>query len=95
MDEIDLQNRSVRVGADVAVLKRRQGYGVGIYEALKKYCFDDLGMHRIWLLVLETNRPARALYRKVGFAEEGRMKKAIWRGGCWVDYVSMSTLKEG
>lgn len=95
MDQIDLQNRSVRIGADVAVQKRRCGFGVRIYNALKRYCFDDLGMHRVWLLVLETNRVARALYRKVGFSEEGRMKKAVWRDGRWVDYISMSILREG
>lgn len=94
MDEIDLQNRSIRIGADVAVALRGKGYGRKIYEVLKKYCFAELGMHRVWLCVLATNKVAFGLYRKAGFKVEGRFRGAIWRGGRWVDYILMSILSE-
>lgn len=92
MDEYDPINRSIRIGADVAPDRRRQGYGLLIYRGLLAYCFQHLGIHRVWLLVLSTNGPALALYSKVGFKEEGRMRGAIWRGGRWVDYIMMSIL---
>lgn len=94
MDEMDLQNRSIRIGADVAVGLRGQGYGTKIYEALKRYCFDELGMHRVWLCVLETNKAALALYKKTGFKLEGRYRKAVWRSGRYVDYLLMSILSD-
>lgn len=92
MDEYDPLNRSIRVGADVALNLRRMGYGIKIYAGLKEYCFKYLGVHRIWLLVLETNTAAIGLYEKAGFKLEGRQRAAIWRFGRWVDYLMMSLL---
>jgi RimJ/RimL family protein N-acetyltransferase len=92
--EIDVTNRSICVGADVAPEWRGKGYGTKIYRALLKYLFSDLAYHRIFLLVLETNAVGRRLYENMGFKVEGVQRKAIWRDGCWRDYVSMSLLDD-
>lgn len=93
MDEYDPIHRSIRIGADVVVRLRGCGYGTRIYEAVIAWCFDQLNVHRIWLLVLDTNARGLALYAKMGFQVEGRMRQAIWRGGAWRDYVVMSLLE--
>ena len=93
MDEYDLVNRSLRVGADVLPGMRHKGYGNQIYDAMETYAFDFLGMHRIWLLVRDGNNVARELYLKRGFKEEGRMRDAIFRWGKWIDYIMMSLLE--
>jgi len=94
MDEMDKMNASIRVGADVAVKLRGLGYGKKIYEAIKRYCFDYLNVHRVWLLVLETNEVALKLYRKQGFKVEGKQRQAIFRDGKYLDYLMMSILEE-
>lgn len=94
MDEHDLLNRSIRVGADVVPSLRGKGYGTWIYAAIKDYCFNELGVHRIWLLVLETNKIGRHVYQKAGFSEEGAYKEAIFRHGRWADYIIMSILEQ-
>jgi RimJ/RimL family protein N-acetyltransferase len=93
MDEQDLVNRSVRIGLDVVPELRGKGWGFRIYGALLAYVFDYLGVHRVWLLVLATNKPALGLYKKLGFRLEGRQRQAVWRAGAWVDYLSMSILE--
>lgn len=93
MDEHDPVNRSIRVGADVVSGLRGRGWGGRIYSALIRYCFDYLNVRRVWLLVLETNVRARRLYDRCGFREEGRMTEAVFRDGCYVDYVLMSLLE--
>lgn len=93
-DQIDTHNRSIRVGCDIVPEQRRKGYGTQIYEGVLKYFFNAVGMHRIWLCVLDINPGARELYRKLGFKAEGRMRKAIWRNGDWHDYIVMSILAE-
>ncbi len=93
MDEHDLINQSIRVGADVSVSLRGKGYGKKIYAAIKDYCFRELNVHRVWLLVLATNVVGRGLYKKSGFTEEGVMRGAIYRHGQWVDYLMMSILR--
>ncbi len=92
-DEIDQPNRSMRVGADIVPTLRGLGYGTRLYGLLKKYCFDFLNMHRIWLLVMEDNGPARALYARAGFHVEGRFREAVFRDGRYRDYILMSLLE--
>lgn len=91
--EIDRINRSICIGADVAPSMRGRGYGTRIYQALLRYLFEDLNFHRVYLLVLETNKVARHLYENVGFVPEGAQRSAIWRDGAWRDYVLMSILE--
>lgn len=92
LDEHDPINRSIRIGADVVPELRGKGFGKRIYAAIRKYCFDHLNVHRLWLCVLETNARAIGLYTTQGFREEGRLREAIWRGGRYVDYIVMSLL---
>jgi RimJ/RimL family protein N-acetyltransferase len=93
MDEYDLVGRSIRVGTDVVCARRGQGLGRRIFATILKYCFHHLGVHRVWLAVLSTNRVAMKLYRSSGFKREGRYREAVFRDGKWVDYVLMSILE--
>ena len=93
-DEIDWINRSIRVGGDIRPELWGQGYGHKMFALIKKYCFDYLNMHRLWLLVLETNERAIAVYKSAGFVEEGRQRQAIYRDGRYLDYVMMSLLED-
>ena len=93
MDCIDKENRSRRVGFDVEPSKRGQGYGTRIMLAIQKYCFNNLGVNRLWLCVVEDNEIAKKLYENTGFKEEGRYRKAIWRDGKYKDYIIMSILE--
>lgn len=94
MDEFDWVNHSVRIGTDVLPRLRGKGYGTLIMEMLVQYSFRYYNMHRLWLLVLETNKRAQHIYRKVGFKVEGALREAIFRDGRYYDYVVMSLLKE-
>ena len=94
MDEHDHINRSIRVGADVLPELRGQGFGKAIFRLIKRYCFGYLGVHRVWLLVLESNERAKKLYLGQGFKEEGRLRDAIYRNGKFMDYISMSILEK-
>lgn len=93
LDELDQQNRSLRVGLDVLPELRGKGYGGRIYTALKSYAFNHLNIHRLWLAVLATNEYAMHLYEKWGFQIEGRYRGAIFRHGTFQDYILMSILE--
>lgn len=93
MDEYDAQNRSIRVGADVMPELRGKGHGGRIYKAIKKFCFDFLNLHRVWLAVLRTNAIAIRLYERQGFIREGQYREAVFRDGKYIDYVLMSILE--
>ena len=93
VDEIDQLNRSLRVGADIARAHRGQGYGTKTYRMLLEFCFHHLNAHRVWLEVLESNSVGIALYKKIGFKEEGRLREAVFRNGIYQDCVVMSILE--
>lgn len=94
MDEFDTLNRSIRVGADIVPEFRGQGLGVRLYQLIKRYCFDFMNVHRVWLAVLETNDHAMRLYEKQGFQIEGRYREAVYRDGEYLDYILMSIIED-
>lgn len=91
-DEWDKINRSIRIGIDIVPKYRRLGFAYEAYQLLIKYIFHQLGLNRIWLLVLENNLPALALYKKLGFKKEGRQRQAIFRNNQFYDYLMLSLL---
>ncbi len=94
VDRIDPWNRNAYVGADVVSALRREGYATEMFDYVLGYLFDQCGLHRVALATLEDNTSALALYRKLGFVEEGREREAIFRGGRFHDLVVMGLLAE-
>jgi RimJ/RimL family protein N-acetyltransferase len=70
------------------------GRGLGTEATLLAlgHAFDDLGLHRVDLRVLDGNAAAIACYRRCGFVEEGREREGCWLEGRWHDDVMMSVL---
>lgn len=71
-----------------------QGKGAGEFatRALLAHAFGDMNLHRVQLSVLAGNERARSLYRKVGFLEEGRARRAAFKNGEYVDLIQMAIL---
>ena len=57
-------------------------------------CFDGWGVHRVGVRVEEGNERALALYRRLGFKEEGRLRQAAFRDGRHADVLLFSLLAE-
>lgn len=55
----------------IAFEEQRTGAGRFSMEWLLHRAFEDLGLHRIFLEVVESNTGAQALYKRVGFLREG------------------------
>jgi RimJ/RimL family protein N-acetyltransferase len=73
---------------------RGRGYGTDALRVLMGYAFERRNLVRVGLHVLASNAPAIACYRKVGFVEEGRLRKSAWVAGAFVDEVVMGLLCE-
>lgn len=68
------------------------GYGRRMLQQVSDYLRDYLAIRKASLEVLATNEPALALYRKLGFTEEGRMADQHFTGGRFVDVVLLSRM---
>ncbi len=69
----------------------RKGHGELLLRALLAWASTESTGLKIELLVRSENEPAIALYRKLGFTEEGRLKKRVHlRSGRYVDDITMA-----
>lgn len=69
------------------------GLGTEVTQAILRYGFNELGLHRIDLRVLAYNTRAIRCYLRCGFVEEGREREAAYVSGAWHDDVIMGMLE--
>ena len=69
------------------------GYGTDAMNALLRYLFTQLGLHRVSLSAHVSNTRAIRSYEKNGFQSEGTMREWAYFNGAWVDGVLMSVLE--
>jgi RimJ/RimL family protein N-acetyltransferase len=77
------------VGLMVAADQRRRGVGSALMEEALDWA-RGAGIAKVELEVFPHNEPAIALYRKLGFEEEGRRRQRYRIGGHLVDVILMS-----
>lgn len=73
---------------------RRKGYGGEALRLTLAYAFDVLNLHRVWLRYFAHNAGAGEAYRRCGFVDEGKLRKAHWYAGAWHDEHLMGILAE-
>jgi len=70
-----------------------KGYATEAMELIIEYGFNQLNLNMIYLGVVQFNERAAALYKRVGFVEEGRLRQRVYRDGSYHDELSMSMLR--
>jgi RimJ/RimL family protein N-acetyltransferase len=71
-----------------------KGFGTDAVRTLCRFAFNEMNLQRIELGVLEGNPRGKRAYEKVGFKEEGRLRRAKFVGGRHVDLIVMGLLAE-
>src|SRR5215216_1459323 len=89
-----LEARSVELSLLVDAAYWGQGFGMDMMQTILDACFGGWGVHRIGVRVEEGNERALALYRRLGFKEEGRLRQAAFRDGRHADLLLFSLLAE-
>jgi RimJ/RimL family protein N-acetyltransferase len=75
--------------------KKNYGKGIG-FEATKQilnHAFLNLNLNRVQLDVLETNKRAISLYKKIGFDKEGVQRQAVYKNGNYFNLILMAIMK--
>jgi putative acetyltransferase len=88
----DSPRRQHAMGLGVCVAGHAQGQGVGraLMLALLNLADQWANVQRIELTVFVDNARAIALYRSLGFEEEGRLRGYAFRDGAYADVLSMA-----
>jgi RimJ/RimL family protein N-acetyltransferase len=71
-----------------------QGYGTDAIQAVLRWAFDYLNLHRVYLTVYAYNERAIRCYQKCGFRHEGTMRQARYSGGRYHDELMMGLLRD-
>ena len=71
-----------------------QGCGTEAARLLVKYGFEQLNLHRICSAVYSFNERSQRMHKRMGFIEEGRRRKAIFKNGQYWDVVEFGMLSE-
>lgn len=87
-------HRSAEIGIRIGNENNRgQGCGTEALRLALDFCWNDLNLNRVQLTVFEHNARAIGAYRAAGFRKEGRMPRAAFIGGDWVDLIMMAALR--
>ena len=94
-NSVDLLNCTAVIGIMLGNPNyQRKGYGIEAVKLILDYGFSFLNLRNISLSVFEYNEAAYNLYKKAGFKEVGRLRKAVEIVGKTYDVIIMDMLKE-
>lgn len=71
-----------------------QGYGTDAFGVLVRFAFEQMNLNKVRLRVYDFNERGIKSYRKLGFTEEGRLRRELYRDGAYHDIVVMGLLRE-
>jgi RimJ/RimL family protein N-acetyltransferase len=71
-----------------------EGYGKESMRLLLRYCFEDLGLHRVSAETFEYNTAWRDLVEGMGFTREGVARDYLYRDGQYWDKAFYALLED-
>jgi diamine N-acetyltransferase len=79
----------------IVIRREAQGRGLGpaALRALFSIAWDELELHKVWLIVRKDNRSAQSMYLKLGFDFEGVLKDEYCVADRYYDMVRMSLVR--
>ena len=91
----EIDHRAGQAGFGICLHPDWSGQGIGkaMTNEIMAYGFEELNLHRIHLTVLEENVPARRLYEKLGFMQEGILRESQYKKGQYLNEYAMSILR--
>lgn len=78
----------------IVVGGKGRGHGRTGVRLVLRYCFEVARCHRVWLNVALDNRRAEALYRRLGFVEEGIARESVRKGDGYASMRVLSLLEQ-
>jgi RimJ/RimL family protein N-acetyltransferase len=88
------RSRWAELGIWVAKPYWGQGYGTDAVRTVCRFGFREMNLQRVELHVHATNPRGIRAYEKVGFKEEGRLRRSHFVGGTYVDTLVMGLLHD-
>lgn len=91
---IDKNNHNCMLGADIHKDHRGKRYARPMWTLMLNKCFDELQLYRVSLTTATFNDVGQRVYKSLGFQEEGRLIKSLYRDGTYHDQIMMYMLRD-
>ncbi|MCR5753620.1 MAG: GNAT family N-acetyltransferase [Acetatifactor sp.] len=93
--DIDREHKKAEYGIFIGE-KAARGRGVGTATArlMLRYCFEEEGLHRVYLRAFADNLQAIRSYEKAGFVKEGLLRGDVCIDGVFRDIVWMAAVND-
>jgi ribosomal-protein-alanine N-acetyltransferase len=83
------------IGYWVGEAHTRKGYTVAAVNAVTRFGFQRLGLHRIEAACIPTNEGSRAVLARAGFRQEGMAMSYLRINGVWRDHLLFGLVTSG
>jgi RimJ/RimL family protein N-acetyltransferase len=81
----DVYRHSAEVGYWIGEPYWGQGIATAALRLMLNHAFQELELKRLFAGVFDFNQASCRVLEKAGFAQEGRLKKAVVKNGIWCD----------
>ena len=86
--------QSCHIGYKLGEKEMNKGYMSESLEAVIKFAFENLKLHRLEANIMPRNSASMKLVKKIDFREEGLAKRYIKINGKWEDHIHMVLLNK-
>ena len=93
--DIDREHNKAEYGIFIGEADGRgRGVGTAAAKLMLRYCFEEEGLHRIYLRALSGNEQAIRSYEKAGFVKEAVLKDDVRIDGKYCDIIWMAVINQ-
>ncbi len=93
INHLDRKNSVATIGLWLGKEFHGKGFGSDTLRVLCKFIFEEMNIHKVKLNYFEFNEAGKKCYEAVGFKEEGRNRKELYRYGRYFDTINMGLFK--
>ena len=93
--DIDRRHNKAEYGIFIGEADARgRGIGTAAAKLMLRYCFEEEGLHRVYLRALAGNQRAVRSYEKAGFVKEACLKDDVRIDGKYCDIIWMAIVEK-